>query len=84
MGDAGVNLPSCNEAAHAVDGYITAELAAGRIAGPFPPEFPWIIKISPDRHHLREILRHISYYSPPFIPHSVTLLTISYPVNAPG
>ena len=47
MGDAGGNLPSCNEAPHAVDEYLAAELAAGRIAGPFPPESPWITKISP-------------------------------------
>ena len=46
-GDSENNLPSCRDAPRAIDKYLSAELAAGRIAGPFPEHCSWIHKISP-------------------------------------
>ena len=44
-GDAAQNLPSCNQAPEIIYIYITAELQAGRPAGPFSHPCPSVVKI---------------------------------------
>ena len=46
-GRAQENLPSCIESPQSIDAYIQKECQAGRIAGPFPRDYPGITKISP-------------------------------------
>ena len=46
-GDAAQNLPSCDQAPEIIDRYITTELQAGRLAGPFSHPCPSVVKISP-------------------------------------
>ena len=46
-GRAADNLPSCSDAPTVIDEYVQTELRAGRLAGPYPPGHPTILKISP-------------------------------------